>query len=1318
MSSIPLNCWQSALRPNRRGRKLVAKSNIQVEHLEPRENPVGFVPSEISGRVFVDCNLNQVFDPAVDRPLAGVTITLTGSTVFNQPVTVTTSTSSDGTYQFTSLLPGKYTITQSQPAEYFDGPDVLGTIVVGPDNTPAPPDNYGKLENDRFSDIFIETGNSRGREYNFIEYVKNSLSGTVFLDLNDNGIQESGEPGIAGAKLVLTGKNDLGEAINQTVFSGSDGTYAFSNLRPGVYAITETTPDGFIDGKDSVGTTNGKINGKLDGNDRIVEINLGGCISGIGYNFGEIQRVQERSSISGFVWIDCDQDGVIDDNERRLAGVTITLDSPTFGTFTNTTDAAGRYEFSNLPAGTYNIRQVLDESALGLFDSKDYLGTPFGGVVGDDLFTQIVIPDGPGQAGVNYNFSELEPSTLAGTVFHDVNGNGVRETGEAGIPGVQLVLTGTNDLGQAVTLTTTTDGNGAYRFDKLRPGVYRIDEVQPAGWETTKNSAGQVSRGSSTPETRGTVVGDSIVNINLSGCESGVNFNFGERKVEVLRNSISGYVYHDVNNNGIREAGEPGIPGVTIMLQGTLTGGGSVGLITTTDATGKYVFNDLLPGEYTILEVQPSAYLDGKDAPGTPFGGTAAIGVGQDKLSNIVIPTTANGVQGIEYNFGEVGASISGHIFEDLNDNGSRDPGEPLITVPVTITLTGVDDTGASVTRTVVTTTGQYKIDQLRPGQYTLTESQPVGYIDGKDSVGTPFGGTLVAPDSITNIVIGGAGAGVNYDFGERKVVEARHSLSGYVFKDCNLNGRRDTDEEGIAGVTITLEGTTRGNNPQPIFRQTTTDANGKYVFTDLPPGDYVIREIQPAGYLDGPDFPGTPFGGQADPSIGQDRISNVSIPDSATSLSGTEYNFAEYKGQLSGFVYQDNNDNGVFEAGELPIAGVTITLTGVNDLNQAVTLTAVTDATGKYQFTGLRPGNYTLFETQPPGFLQGKTSIGTVDGSPRGQLGGEDRIINITVEGCTSGINYNFGEVPPASVSGYVYQDIGNGTPGSPGYNDGIRQENEPQIPGVTVVLTGVDNRGNPVTLTTTTGAVPGQGAGYYEFKNLRPGTYTITETQPPGFLDGKDTPGTPLGSNALINDTISNVVLPAGFNGRDNNFGELPTGGVLQTAAVIRGLVYIDTNQNGTLEPSETGRIPGVTIQLFRSTDLTTPIATTTTDAQGRYEFRIDAPVPGDSYVIAELQPTGWLQGGTNVGTTFGGVAQPGAPLGSSGIPVDRITQITIPFIPPNTTVVGENYNFGEFRALPPPGKRRFLASALRQQTTAPTNNNPPTNLPLPLP
>lgn len=53
-----------------------------------------------------------------------------------------------------------------------------------------------------------------------------------------------------------------------------------------------------------------------------------------------------------------------------------------------------------------------------------------------------------------------------------------------------------------------------------------------------------------------------------------------------------------------------------------------------------------------------------------------------------------------------------------------------------------------------------------------------------------------------------------------------------------------------------------------------------------------------------------------------------------------------------------------------------------------------------------------------------------------------------------------------------------------------------------MTVTLTGTDMYGNPVSLTTTTAT----GTGNYAFNNLTPGNYTLTETQPAGFVDGTD--------------------------------------------------------------------------------------------------------------------------------------------------------------------------------------------------------------------
>ncbi len=112
----------------------------------------------------------------------------------------------------------------------------------------------------------------------------------------------------------------------------------------------------------------------------------------------------------------------------------------------------------------------------------------------------------------------------------------------------------------------------------------------------------------------------------------------------------------------------------------------------------------------------------------------------------------------------------------------------------------------------------------------------------------------------------------------------------------------------------------------------------------------------------------------------------------------------------LSGIVYEDFNDNGQVDFGEQGIAGVTITLTGTDDLGQAVNQTQLTDSDGAYVFLNLRPGNYYLTETQPSGYLQGIDTVGTAGGS----LSATDQFFVTLVQGI-NGLNYNYGEQPPA---------------------------------------------------------------------------------------------------------------------------------------------------------------------------------------------------------------------------------------------------------------------------------------------------------------
>ncbi len=114
----------------------------------------------------------------------------------------------------------------------------------------------------------------------------------------------------------------------------------------------------------------------------------------------------------------------------------------------------------------------------------------------------------------------------------------------------------------------------------------------------------------------------------------------------------------------------------------------------------------------------------------------------------------------------------------------------------------------------------------------------------------------------------------------------------------------------------------------------------------------------------------------------------------------------------IAGSAYEDLNVNGVRDGDEPGIAGVTITLTGTDDLGNAVTRTVLTDADGNYRFTDLRPGTYQLFETQPSAYADGEETVGTVNGLQRGQLAGNDLIGEIVLGAGEDAIGYDFGEL------------------------------------------------------------------------------------------------------------------------------------------------------------------------------------------------------------------------------------------------------------------------------------------------------------------
>lgn len=110
-----------------------------------------------------------------------------------------------------------------------------------------------------------------------------SISGFVYADLSEDGVKDEGEFGLGDVMITLTGIDDQGNEVNQTVFTDADGFYRFEGLHPGTYAIQETQPDETGDGIDTIGTHGGET-----GEDLFFDIALSAGDEALNYNFGEL----------------------------------------------------------------------------------------------------------------------------------------------------------------------------------------------------------------------------------------------------------------------------------------------------------------------------------------------------------------------------------------------------------------------------------------------------------------------------------------------------------------------------------------------------------------------------------------------------------------------------------------------------------------------------------------------------------------------------------------------------------------------------------------------------------------------------------------------------------------------------------------------------------------------------------------------------------------------------------------------------------------------------------------------------------------------
>ncbi len=415
--------------------------------------------------------------------------------------------------------------------------------------------------------------------------------------------------------------------------------------------------------------------------------------------------------ISGYVYHDRDDDGVFDrtTGEEGIAGVTLELlDASGVGTgITTVTGPNGFYEFRNLEAGVWGVREVQPISWL---DGKDTVGDKGGLVAANDKLTGARARLRRSRQGVQLWRAETREHRRARCRAHK---DGDCDFDEPDVPlsGVQIDLLDKNGV---VIRTTTTDSQGRYNFDGLTPGTYSVVERQPAGYYDGPERAGTAG---------GDVSNDKVSNIYLGSDVRAVNYDFCEH----IGANLSGYVYHDRDDDGVFDSttGEEPIAGVTLKL--LRADGSDTGQRAVTDANGYYQFTNLDAGTYAVAEVQPVGWLDGKDTPGN-LGGTAAVGVGADQLSGIVI---VFGQDGVRYNFGELKpASIRGTVGAHKDNECNFDePEMPLSGVRIEL----LDASGNLIAFTTTNLQGEYAFEGLRPGTYQIREIQPNGFYDGPE---------------------------------------------------------------------------------------------------------------------------------------------------------------------------------------------------------------------------------------------------------------------------------------------------------------------------------------------------------------------------------------------------------------------------------------------------------------------------------------------------------------------------------------------------------------------------------------------------------
>ena len=947
----------------------------------------------IGDTLFWDVDNNGGSEPSgADKPLAGVTVKLTYTTPAGVEKTLTTVTDENGKYSFKDLAPGDYVVTVDKASLATVCPECTA-------QTHAPSGDLTASEGQELSLTSKVTLSPGAMTNNDQDWAFTGVANTAIV----KAIAEPAE--------VPAGGFTPGTSVTYTLTvtnegpSPATGVIAQDKLPSGVTFVS-AEGDGTYDAASGKWDLSGEVIEKDATRTLRITVTVDASAAGsVVTNTATIEKQDQIGdkkpdntssvpltagyTIAGKLYNDADASFSSSDSEAPYAGVTVALlkkdGTPVLdkdgNPVTAVTDADGKYSFPGLALGEYTV-SVVDPTSGPLAGTK-----PTEAYTGRYKTTaDVTIAEATGSV-IDVNFGFVKPASVGDKVWMDVNRDGLQDADEPAMPGVTVTLTRAD--GTAVTdaegnpvASVTTDANGKYVFENLLPGDYTVTFTNPAGYEATISDAG---------DDRGLDSNGSSASVSLAQGQDDATVDYGLVGTGVIGDQL----FVDANQSGGDglDAGDKPLAGVKVTLVWTGPGGITRTYETTTDADGKYRFENLLPGEYKV-SVDPESLLAAEPLldvlTHSPAGDVEAkkvvsadVKADKDKLAqafnlsaSVTLMGEANSSLSQDWGFGISADTAITKVITDPDEEAQESfeftPGKE---VTYTLTLTN-NGPGAA--------TGVKASDQL-PSGVAFVKAQGDGSYDPDSGVWDLSGLTLAKGDVKTltvTVAITGEGAGTLIT----NVAKITHqdqagddptnneasasfkggfNLGGSVYRDSDGSYSKSETEQRFKDVTVALV----GEDGTPVLdadgkpMTATTDENGAYQFVGLAPGAYRVVIVDPnAGDLAGL-IPTQAYTGRG--------ATQASVTVTDASVQGVDFGLVA-PATIGDRVWDDANGNGTDE-GEPGVPHATVILTDANGVEVART---TTDTNGNYQFTGLVPGTYTVSIEVPAGYTAATTSM------------------------------------------------------------------------------------------------------------------------------------------------------------------------------------------------------------------------------------------------------------------------------------------------------------------------------------------------------